>query len=158
MNAKLTLFTVIFSTTKVMNSLRLICNSVCMHMHVTFCFPIMQRFAQSSASGLVAKVTVLLAALEGSYRVHDTSQAIFGCSHSLRLRDEIWNDTEGREGRQTALGMFIGCSWAWLEENGPRLNAGSGCVSLHLCVCGSARMSGVYTGACVWERSYELLG
>lgn len=34
--------------------------------------------------------------------------------------------------------MFIGCSWAWLEQYGPGLNAGSVCVclciSVHVCM------------------------
>lgn len=55
-----------------------------------------------------------------------------GALKGLELKFEII-EREGR--KETATGMFIGCSWASLEQYGPELNAGSMCVCLRVFVC-----------------------
>lgn len=90
----------------------------------------------------------LYAALEG--RTKFTTQArpylAAGALKGLELKFEMI-EREGR--KETATGMFIGCSWASLEQYGPGLNAGSVCVCVCMHMC-------VFMWSCVREEEQDI--
>lgn len=75
-----------------------------------------------------------------------------GSLKGLELKFEMIEREGGR--KKTVTGMFIGCSWASLEQYGPGLNAGSVCVSLCIHMCMHV---GVFIRGCVWGERSEIL-